>query len=98
MTKKKTSPPYFWNHRVVRLDVKAGHPYLAVTEVHYRKKKPVSYAVDWQPIGVDWRSDRTLEKPLKYSDERALADLRKTLERMLKALDQPILDEGDFDK
>jgi hypothetical protein len=84
-----------WNHRVVRRYKEVAphmrealgtdeQVWLEITEVHYADGVPNCFALD-------------LSKPMSggdgESDEERLKGLRWTLERMLKALDQPILDE-----
>jgi hypothetical protein len=82
-----------WNHRVVRRWGSNGDPYLVLTEVHYTDGKPYGFALDWTVSGYDYEAEG--EDPAKHSDERALNELRTTVERLKKALDQPILDEKD---
>lgn len=71
-----------WNHRVVRRYSDA-ETWLEITEVHYLNGKPDCFAMEGRvTAAVDGNDDDT-----------ALADLRLTLDRMIKALELPILDE-----
>lgn len=79
-----------WNHRVVRRYATDGtgreYTYLELTEVHYSDAKPESFA-------VELRAPAAGGEPDDPGDAQLLADLRTTLERMLAAIDRPILDE-----
>lgn len=89
-----------WNHRVVRRykDDVPEHmrkfcnkdcSWLEITEVHYKDGKPWAFAVDMKTVSAGGDVDDT--------DESALDDLHETLERMMAALNKPILDEkADF--
>ncbi len=70
-----------WNHRVMRhVDKKNGGVYFAIHETYY---------------GVEGESgDIWTEQPVAVIGE-SVDGLRQTLERMLKALDKPVLEYGE---
>ncbi len=71
-----------FNHRVVRRKNSKGHPWLAIYEVYYDDNdKPDNRTLD--PVGVITEHDAP----------KGIKEMRETLERMLKCLDQPILDD-----
>ena len=78
-----------WNYRVLRKYLPdKDYTWLEITEVHYEDGKPVLYAEGIGPVtsGGDGQPD-----------DESLTDMKWTLERMLEALDKPILDErADF--
>jgi 1-acyl-sn-glycerol-3-phosphate acyltransferase len=86
-----------WNHRVVRrykptpeaLSAIYGDEqcWLEVTEVHYVDGKPDSYAVE---MGTPMTA-REPGEPI--DDEALLVELRETLQRMIRATEEPILDQ-----
>lgn len=80
-----------WNHRVVRRYRQGPggvhYSWLEVTEVHYTGGKPRAFAVEMRAPSSGGDPD----------DNGSLDELHETLERMLKCLDRPILDEkADF--
>lgn len=85
--RKKKELGFTWNHRAVRRRTKHAE-WIEVTEVHYANGKPHAFAVRTGPPLAVTRS--SIEKA---TDAEALASLRWTIEHMIKALEQPILDE-----
>ncbi len=75
-----------WNHRVVRIRDSVGGPLLGIYEVYYDDDKPNSRTTD--PVGLIADGD----------ESEAMTELRETLERMLRCLDQPILDDEEYFK
>jgi hypothetical protein len=92
-----------WNHRVVRRYEKVPaslvplqgeeRVWLEVTEVHYRNGKPVAYAVDYRAPTA------AIEPWGPVDDEECIAEMRGSMQLMLQALDEPILDQKrDFQR
>lgn len=78
-----------WNHRVVTRHSEHGS-WLEVAEVHYVDGVPGMFGAGQAPL-AELEDDEDGAGVSPIAD--ALADLRETLQRMLAALDQPILDE-----
>lgn len=66
-----------WNHRVVRTTNQRGNVYYAVHEAHYAEGGNIPDFVTTDPIAV-------------IGDD--VASLRWTLERMIAALDNPVIE------
>lgn len=88
-----------WNYRVIKTKLQyidettIGHPiseteYYAIHEVHYENDKPRSYTSN--PVKP--------EAFMEFEDSKPLADIRWQLEKMLVALDKPVLTPEDFEK
>lgn len=75
-----------WNHRVMRHNAGAENEYLAIHEVYYGIDE------DDNKDKVGWTLD-----PISVSGE-TIDELRETLERMLRALDKPIMEYKDDHK
>jgi hypothetical protein len=89
--KHKRENKHYWNYRVVRRHKtvsKHTFMWLEITEVHYKDKQPVAFALKMGAPNADISSDiMTLSEP------EGIAALRNTLQMMQTALSQPILDE-----
>lgn len=70
-----------WNHRVVKKYYDEDYTEFAIKEVYYNEDKSI-YA---------W-----MEEPCRVHGE-SLESLRQFLERCLKALDQPVLVDGEVE-
>lgn len=68
----------FWNHRVIRHKNYANEDYFTIEEVYFEQESP--------QIPVQHTTDLKI-----YGD--TIDELRWTLENMIKALDEPIIDE-----
>lgn len=80
-----------WNHRIVRRHSTHG-TWLEITEVHYRKGKPTMFAIQMGTPSATLKNGYE-----EVSEPEAIQSLRWTLDHMLTALSQPILDEkADF--
>jgi hypothetical protein len=66
-----------WNHRVVRATNSFGDVWFAIHEAHYRSSDTVPDMVSSDPLPVVGET---------------IDDLRWTLERMLAALDLPVIE------
>ena len=69
-----------WNHRVIKHDADNDEVYYALHETHYND---------------DGKPEATTTFPTAVQGD-SVEDLRWTLEQMLKALDQPVLNYKDF--
>jgi len=72
-----------WNHRVMRHNAGTEDEYFAIHEVYYDLKDD-----DGKKETV-WTKD-----PVRVSGE-TVEELRETLERMLRALDTPVMEYND---
>ena len=80
----------FWNHRVVR---KVYRPGTEFEEVHFEIREahyPADVSVASRPTGL------TVDAIGVYGE--SLEELRAVLERMLRALDKPVIDEAEWDR
>lgn len=78
-----------WNYRVMRhtyVDKMSGEQqsYLAIHEVYYKSKKVNDLTVSAGDVGCS-------KDPSPVSEE-SIDDLRATLNRMLEALDKPVIE------
>jgi len=67
----------YWNHRAVKKIDYFGEPYYEIHEVYYNDDHTI-YAMTVNPISL-------------YGE--SLEDLKVTLERMMRCIENPILDE-----
>jgi hypothetical protein len=86
-----TGPDRHWNFRIVRRYNRHGQVWLEITEVHYQNGKPIAFA------------DKLLTPAETVEDgeteDEIVESLRATLEKMMDATKEPILDERkDFGK
>lgn len=71
-----------WNHRVIRNRSEGGEEWLALHEVYYNESG---------------EPDMVTQEPIVVIGQD-LRELRQTLKRMIKALENPILDYESFPK
>lgn len=85
-----------WNYRVVRTALEAGQVRYAIHEAHYKRrssKSPHLWTEEPSPV-----EDYLFPDHDAMTDEAGVKLLRWTLERMLEALDKPIVDGNKYDK